>query len=93
MENIRSNTKFKLESNVGIPSGSQISFAGQSYGNSWSSFWLSIDLILEDALDGGQVAAFSAIEIITGMIYGWFFILNHNVGEVPPQIIESNLLE
>lgn len=93
MENIRSNTKFKLESNVGIPSGSQISFAGQSYGSSWSSFWLSIDLILEDALDGGQVAAFSAIEIITGMIYGWFFILNHNVGEVPPQIIESNLLE
>ncbi|CAK8541974.1 unnamed protein product [Lathyrus sativus] len=68
MENIRSNTKFKLESIVGIPSGSQISFAGQSYGSSWSSFWLSIDLILEDALDGGQVAAFSAIEIITGLV-------------------------
>ncbi|XP_028223664.1 mediator of RNA polymerase II transcription subunit 33B-like [Glycine soja] len=36
--------------------------------NIWSSLWLPIDLILEDALDGAQVAAFSAIEIITGMV-------------------------
>ncbi|KAK7336724.1 hypothetical protein VNO77_17270 [Canavalia gladiata] len=48
--------------------GSQMSFAGQSYGDSWSLLWLPIDLILEDALDGGQVAAFSAIEIITGLV-------------------------
>ncbi|CAI8615916.1 unnamed protein product [Vicia faba] len=75
MENIRvgvsheRNTKSKLESNVVVtPTGSQISFAGQSYGSSWSSLWLPIDLILEDALDGGQVAAFSAIEIITGLV-------------------------
>ncbi|KAL5082157.1 hypothetical protein RYX36_010578 [Vicia faba] len=75
MENIRvgvsheRNTKSKLESNVVVtPNGSQISFAGQSYGSSWSLLWLPIDLILEDALDGGQVAAFSAIEIITGLV-------------------------
>lgn len=69
-----SNTKSKLESNeVVTPAGSQISFAGQSYGSSWSSLWLPIDLILEDALDGGQVAAFSAIEIITGMNIWLFF--------------------
>ncbi|RDX87669.1 Mediator of RNA polymerase II transcription subunit 33A, partial [Mucuna pruriens] len=61
-------TKSKLETNVVIPAGSMMSFAGQSYGDSWSSLWLPIDLILEDALDGGQVAAFSAIEIITGLV-------------------------
>lgn len=80
MENIRRivsheyNTKSKLESNVVIPAGSQISFAGQTYGSSWSSLWLPIDLILEDALDGGQAAAFSAIEIITGMNICFFLI-------------------
>ncbi|KAL5096828.1 hypothetical protein RYX36_001155 [Vicia faba] len=63
------NTKSKLESNVIVtPTGSQISFAGQSYGSIYSSLWLPIDLILEDALEGGQVAAFSAIEIITGAL-------------------------
>ncbi|KAJ1433038.1 putative mediator of RNA polymerase II transcription subunit [Sesbania bispinosa] len=61
-------TKSKLESNVVIPAGSQISFVGLSYGDGWSSLWLPIDLVLEDALDGGQVAAFSAIEIITGLV-------------------------
>ncbi|CAJ1906114.1 unnamed protein product [Sphenostylis stenocarpa] len=58
--------KSKMRSNEFISAGSLMSFAGQSYGDSWSSLWLPIDLILEDALDGGQVAAFSAIEIITG---------------------------
>jgi len=52
-----------------ISAGSLMSFAAQSYGDSWSALWLPIDLILEDALDGGQVAAFSAIEIITGIIF------------------------
>ena len=61
------NTKSKLESNVVIPAGSQIAFGGQCEGSNWSSLWLPIDLILEDALDGGHVAALSAIEIITGM--------------------------
>ncbi|XP_061341383.1 mediator of RNA polymerase II transcription subunit 33A-like [Gastrolobium bilobum] len=61
-------TKSKLESNVVIPAGPQISFACQSFGDSWSSHWLPIDLILEDALAGGQVAAFSAIEIIAGLV-------------------------
>lgn len=38
-----------------IPAGSQVAFDGG----------LPIDLILEDALDGGHVATFSAIEMIT----------------------------
>ncbi|RHN45849.1 hypothetical protein MtrunA17_Chr7g0235931 [Medicago truncatula] len=38
-----------------IPAGSQVAFDGA----------LPIDLILEDALDGGHVATFSAIEMIT----------------------------
>ncbi|XP_073221873.1 mediator of RNA polymerase II transcription subunit 33A-like isoform X3 [Cicer arietinum] len=82
MENIHGfgsnecNTTSKLESNVVISAGSQIYFAGQYYGSSWSSLWLPIDLILEDALDGGQVAAFSAIEIITVLIAGLVKILH-----------------
>ncbi|XP_027351065.1 mediator of RNA polymerase II transcription subunit 33B-like [Abrus precatorius] len=62
------NTIFKLESNVLRPVGSQKYFDVQSFGDSWSLLWLPIDLILEDALDGGQVAAFSAIEIVTGLV-------------------------
>ncbi|KAK7285393.1 hypothetical protein RJT34_20163 [Clitoria ternatea] len=61
-------TMSKLETNLVMPACSQISSVAQSYGDSWSSLWLPIDLILEDALDGGQVAAFSAIEIITGLV-------------------------
>ncbi|KAK7378329.1 hypothetical protein VNO80_03768 [Phaseolus coccineus] len=64
--------EFKIKSKVRtkevISAGSLMSFAAQSYGDSWSALWLPIDLILEDALDGGQVAAFSAIEIITGLV-------------------------
>ncbi|KAH1070118.1 hypothetical protein AAZX31_03G133200 [Glycine max] len=60
--------KSKMETNLVTPAGSLMPLAGQSYGDSWSSLWLPIDLILEDALDGAQVAAFSAIEIITGMV-------------------------
>lgn len=62
-------TKSKVRAKEVISSGSLMSFAAQSYGDSWSALWLPIDLILEDALDGGQVAAFSAIEIITGIIF------------------------
>lgn len=88
MENIREvvshecNTKSKLGCNI-------VSFAGQSYGDSRSSLWLPIDLILEDALDGGHVAAFSAIEIITGMI-DFLFIKIIMLGKIPPQSRESN---
>ncbi|XP_017418682.1 mediator of RNA polymerase II transcription subunit 33B [Vigna angularis] len=64
--------EFKIKSKVRteevICGGSPMSFAAQSSGDSWSALWLPIDLILEDALDGGQVAAFSAIEIITGLV-------------------------
>lgn len=64
-------TNSKLKLNV-VPACYYISSADHSYGDSWSSLWLPFDLILEDALDGGQVAAFSAIEIIAGM---FFFVL------------------
>lgn len=42
--------------------------AGLCFGSSRSSLWLPLDLFLEDAMDGSQVNATSAIEIITGAI-------------------------
>nr|GMD68260.1 mediator of RNA polymerase II transcription subunit 33A [Ipomoea batatas] len=42
--------------------------AGLFLGTSCSSFWLPLDLVLEDAIDGSQVSATSAIEIITGLV-------------------------
>lgn len=47
-------------------SGSLISSANQLHGIGWSALWLPIDLFLEDAMDGSQVAATSAVEILTG---------------------------
>lgn len=57
----------KLESNGVIAAASHM-----SYGDGCSSLWLPFDLILEDAMDGGQVTAFSAIEILTGIIVFFF---------------------
>lgn len=48
--------------------GSLMSLAGQCNGTSRSALWLPIDLFLEDAMDGTQVAATSAVEILTGKI-------------------------
>ena len=45
--------------------GSLASSAGLCHGASRSALWLPLDLVLEDALDGYQVNATSAIEIIT----------------------------
>lgn len=49
-----------------MAAASQIS-SDHSHGDSWSSLWLPIDLILEDAMDHGQATATSAVEIISGM--------------------------
>lgn len=48
-----------------IASGSLISSAGQCHGASQSALWLTIDLFLEDAMDGSQVTATSAVETLT----------------------------
>lgn len=47
-------------------SGSLISSAGQCHGASQSALWLTIDLFLEDSMDGSQVTATSAVEMLTG---------------------------
>ncbi|XP_012092293.1 mediator of RNA polymerase II transcription subunit 33B isoform X2 [Jatropha curcas] len=51
-----------------MSSRSLISSAGQCHGASWSALWLPIDLFLEDAMDGSQVAAISAVENLTGLV-------------------------
>lgn len=53
--------------------GSLMSSACQSHGATSSAFWLPIDLFLEDAMDGSEVAAISAIETLAGA--GQFFLL------------------
>ena len=49
-----------------MASGSLASSAGLCHGASRSALWLPLDLVLEDAMDGSQVNATSAVEIITG---------------------------
>lgn len=44
------------------------SSAGLCHGTSYSSLWLPLDLVLEDAMDLSQVHVTSAIEILTGKI-------------------------
>lgn len=51
-----------------MASGSLVSSSGLYQGASQSALWLPLDLALEDAMDGYQVNATSAIEIITGSI-------------------------
>ena len=46
--------------------GSLVSSHGLCQGASRSALWLPLDLALEDVMDGYQVNATSAIEIITG---------------------------
>lgn len=61
--------KTKLEFNAIMAAGLQISSPGRSHGDNWSSLWLPIDLILEDAMDGGgQVTATSAVEILKALV-------------------------
>nr|XP_017226911.1 PREDICTED: mediator of RNA polymerase II transcription subunit 33A-like isoform X2 [Daucus carota subsp. sativus] len=44
------------------------SSAGLCHGTSYSSLWLPLDLVLEDAMDLSQVHVTSAIEILTGSL-------------------------
>ncbi|CAL0310329.1 unnamed protein product [Lupinus luteus] len=53
--------KSKLDSNGLIA-------AGQSYGDPCSSLWLPFDIILEEAMAPGQVSAFSAVDILAGLV-------------------------
>ncbi|KAE9455334.1 hypothetical protein C3L33_12769, partial [Rhododendron williamsianum] len=48
-----------------MASGSLASSAGLCHGSSRSALWLPLDLVLEDAMDGSQVNATCAVEIIT----------------------------
>ncbi|GAB2266443.1 hypothetical protein Dimus_001451 [Dionaea muscipula] len=50
-----------------LPYGSLASSAGLCHGAS-PACWLPLDLVLEDAMDGSQVATSSAVEIITGLV-------------------------
>lgn len=56
-----------------IAFGSLASSAGLCHGASRSALWLPLDLVLEDLMDGYQVKATSATEIIIGIckIYFW----------------------
>ncbi|KAF8015283.1 hypothetical protein BT93_H0935 [Corymbia citriodora subsp. variegata] len=62
-----SKTVSQQEFHVVTASGSLISSAGQCHGASQSALWLTIDLFLEDAMDGSQVTATSAVEMLTGL--------------------------
>ncbi|XP_027358349.1 mediator of RNA polymerase II transcription subunit 33B-like [Abrus precatorius] len=62
-----SKTTPKLELSA-IMAASPLSCAVQSRHDSWSSLWLPIDLILEDAMDGHHVAENSAVEVLTGLV-------------------------
>ncbi|KAA8548575.1 hypothetical protein F0562_000158 [Nyssa sinensis] len=53
---------------VVMASGSLASSAGLCHSTSRSALWLPLDLLLEDVMDGSQVNATSAIEIITGLV-------------------------
>lgn len=56
-----------------------MSSACQSHGATSSAFWLPIDLFLEDAMDGSEVAAISAIETLAGagqFFYCYLFVMD-----------------
>ncbi|XP_022771073.1 mediator of RNA polymerase II transcription subunit 33A-like isoform X2 [Durio zibethinus] len=51
-----------------IGSGSLTSSSGHCHGTNPSANWLPIDLFLENAMDGSQVAATGAVERLTGLV-------------------------
>ncbi|XP_031101490.1 mediator of RNA polymerase II transcription subunit 33A-like [Ipomoea triloba] len=51
-----------------VVTSSLVSSASQCHGTSPSAYWLPIDLFLEDAMDGTQVAATSAAETLTVLV-------------------------
>ncbi|XP_042037630.1 mediator of RNA polymerase II transcription subunit 33A-like isoform X1 [Salvia splendens] len=56
------------EFHPGLQSRPLINYAGLCLGTSRSALWLPLDMLLEDAMDGSQVNATSAVEIITGLV-------------------------
>ncbi|KAK2649222.1 hypothetical protein Ddye_016711 [Dipteronia dyeriana] len=64
----KSKTVSLVEFHAVMASGSLISSADQCNGTSRSALWLPIDLFLEDAMDGTQVGANSAVETLTGLV-------------------------
>lgn len=75
-------TSSQEEFHAVMASGSLMSSAGQCHGASQSALWLPIDLFLEDAMDGSQVGAISAVETLTGIILFIFlvFLLKREAG-------------
>ena len=59
-----------------IGSGSLTSSSGQCHGTNPSAHWLPIDLFLENAMDGLQVAATGAVENLTGTFNSCLQMLN-----------------
>ncbi|CAK9161890.1 unnamed protein product [Ilex paraguariensis] len=57
-----------------MASGSLVPSAGLCQGANRSALWIPLDLVLEDAVDGFQVSATSAIEIITGNSKSYFIL-------------------
>lgn len=55
--------------------GPLASSAGLCHGTTRSAVWLPLDLVLEDAMDGSQVNATSAIEIVIGKASLYFYNL------------------
>ncbi|XVE73184.1 hypothetical protein DITRI_Ditri11bG0097000 [Diplodiscus trichospermus] len=58
----------KQEFHAVIGSGSLTSSSGQCQGTDPSAHWLPIDLFLENAMDGSQVAATGAVDSLTGLV-------------------------
>ncbi|KAK2664749.1 hypothetical protein Ddye_003323 [Dipteronia dyeriana] len=64
----KSKTVSQVEFHAVMASGSLMSSADQCNGTSRSALWLPIDLFLEEAMDGTQVGANSAVETLTGLV-------------------------
>ncbi|KAK9035501.1 hypothetical protein V6N11_077540 [Hibiscus sabdariffa] len=56
------------EFNADLGSGPPPTSSNQCHGTNPSAHWLPIDLFLEDAMDGSQVAATGAVESLTGLV-------------------------
>ncbi|GLT42581.1 hypothetical protein SLA2020_165720 [Shorea laevis] len=65
---IKCKTISQQEYHAVINSGSLMSSSRECPGATRSALWLPIDLFLEDAMDGSQVTATSAVEVLTGLV-------------------------
>ncbi|KAE8693768.1 Mediator of RNA polymerase II transcription subunit 33B [Hibiscus syriacus] len=73
------------EFNADLGFGSLTTSSSQCHGTSLSARWLPIDLFLEDAMDGSQVAATGAVESLTGLVKALQAVnrKGHSEGPVP----------